>query len=791
MKQLLKQAKKISIFILAIAFFGCEEVENIFPDVIAGFTFTINADTGTVSFINISEEARTYEWDFGDGSSSTEINPIKTYTATGTYKVILKATNASGASATSEDDVAILIKEDVALPITFDNSAVDYEVTAFGGTAFEILDNPDVSGSNDTASNVGAITNSGSAFEGIFFDLGADIDLTTDKTISMNFWADAPIDVLVKLEEGTAAAVEATASHGGTGWEAITFDFVSSDQYSRLTLFVDGPGTTAGTFYLDDIEQIATPPVGGGPVPPTAGPMAPTEDAADVISIFSDSFTDVPNQGFNNYGAAAFEQVDLGGNAVLKYTFADVPGGNFQVIELGGDQIDAEAAGMTNFRFDLWFPNEVDAASTFLMKLVDIPGGGPTEGQIAIGESSSPAMAQGSWLNFDIPITELESNGLGGKNNIQQVVIDLMTAGEVYIDNIYFYKPAGGGGPIAPTAGPAAPTEDAADVISIFSDSYTDVPNQGFNNYGAAAFEQVDLGGNAALRYTFVDTPGGNFQVIELGGDQIDAEAAGMTNFRFDLWFPNEVDGASTFLMKLVDIPGGGPTEGQINISESSNPAMAQGSWLNFDIPFTELESNGLGAKSNIQQVVIDLMTAGEVYVDNIYFYKPGGGGGPVAGLPLDFEDGSSMTGAFDNGANGANADNPDQTGINTSAKVYQFNKVVGSAWYSGAFNIFAADIDPAGGTTFKMKIWSPNPNINVRFQLEKEGNQGPIVTYNLDQTVVQDSAWVELTFDFSTTALNLADGYDKIVIFPDYDESNQVDVAVESIYYIDDIIQE
>ncbi|MHA7865646.1 MAG: hypothetical protein ACX93J_15100, partial [Flagellimonas marinaquae] len=202
-------------------------------------------------------------------------------------------------------------------------------------------------------------------------------------------------------------------------------------------------------------------------------------------------------------------------------------------------------------------------------------------------------------------------------------------------------------------------------------------------------------------------------------------------------------------------------------------------------------------------RVLFDMGAAeGVVVIDNVSLVEggdgsasdPGNGGGTSgdgSGIVVDFEGGGTLTGAFDNGANGANATNPDQSGINTSATVYQFNKTVGSAWYSGAFNVFPQDLSSTGGTTFKMKIWSPNAEINVRFQLEKEGNQGPIVTYNVDQTVMEANTWVELTFDFSSTALDLTDGYDKIVIFPDYDESNQVPVATESIYYFDDITQE
>ncbi len=771
MKELLNSAKRFSVLFLVFAFLGCtDDDDGNLPQVVSGFTFTLNADTGTVTFINISEEANTYAWDFGDGTTSTEINPIKTFPS-GTYTVSLTASNVAGSSETFEDTFTVALKEQVMLPITFDGTNVDYDATTFGGATFEVVANPDLSGTNDVASNVGAITNAGAEFEGVYFDLGTQVDLATDKTITMNFWSDVAIAVLVKLEEGTGADTEFSVMHAGTGWETLAFDFTSADKYSRLTMFVDGPGTTTGTFYIDDVEQSTTTGGGDDPVPPTMGAAAPTQAAADVISIFSDAFTDVPNGGFNNYGAAAFEQVDLSGNAVLKYTFVEGDGGGFQVIELGGDQIDAAAAGMTNFRFDLWFPNAVDDTSSFLMKLVDIPASGATEGLINIGMSSTPAMAQGMWLSFDIPFSELESNGLGAKSNLQQVVIDLMNVGEVYVDNIYFYKAGSTGGPVAPTTAAPTPMEAAADVISIFSDAYTNVPNGGFNNYGAAAFEQVDLSGNAALKYTFVEGDGGNFQVIELGGDQIDAAAAGMTNFRFDAWFPNEVDANSTFLMKVVDIPASGATEGQINIGAASSPAMAQGSWLSFDIPFTELEGNGLGGKSNIQQVVIDLLTSGEVYLDNIYFYKPAGGGGPVAptmAAAAPSQAAADVISIFSD----AYSDVPNGGFNNYGAAAFEQvdlsgNSVLKYTFVEGGGGNFQVielggdqiDAAAAGMTNFRFDLWFPNAvDANSTFLMKvvdipaAGATEGQINIGPSSNPAMSQGAW--LSFDIPLTEL-------------------------------------
>jgi hypothetical protein len=257
MKQIIRGFKIIALLIFASTYVGCEDDDEVLPQIEAGFTFTINQDTGTVTFINTSESADTYEWDFGDGTGSTEVNPIKTY-VTGTYTVTLEASNGAGASSTFESSVVVNIPEVVAFPITFDNPQVSYEASVFNGASFRIVENPDQSGSNTEASNVGEITNSGAAFEGIFFELGEPLDLATDKSIKINFWSTTPIDVLLKLEGGTGADTETTASHGGSGWEEMYFTFNSSNSFSIITIFVDGPGTTAGTFYIDSIEQINT-----------------------------------------------------------------------------------------------------------------------------------------------------------------------------------------------------------------------------------------------------------------------------------------------------------------------------------------------------------------------------------------------------------------------------------------------------------------------------------------------------------------------------------------------------
>ena len=65
-----------------------------------------------------------------------------------------------------------------------------------------------------------------------------------------------PVEILMKFEGGVNGApdIQTVVQHDGSGWENLTFNFNSEDQYSRIVLFVDGPGTTVGEFYFDDIQ---------------------------------------------------------------------------------------------------------------------------------------------------------------------------------------------------------------------------------------------------------------------------------------------------------------------------------------------------------------------------------------------------------------------------------------------------------------------------------------------------------------------------------------------------------
>ena len=79
------------------------------PSAEFSFTPTKPEENTPVTFVNQSIGAASYLWEFGDGTVSTETNPVHQYNKTGTYDVCLLATNAAGCVDTVCKQVAAIV----------------------------------------------------------------------------------------------------------------------------------------------------------------------------------------------------------------------------------------------------------------------------------------------------------------------------------------------------------------------------------------------------------------------------------------------------------------------------------------------------------------------------------------------------------------------------------------------------------------------------------------------------------------------------------------------------------
>ena len=64
------------------------------------------------SFANQSNSATTYAWDFGDGNTSSEVDPVNIFPSEGTFTVSLTASDALGATSTFSMDVTVVEPEE-------------------------------------------------------------------------------------------------------------------------------------------------------------------------------------------------------------------------------------------------------------------------------------------------------------------------------------------------------------------------------------------------------------------------------------------------------------------------------------------------------------------------------------------------------------------------------------------------------------------------------------------------------------------------------------------------------
>ncbi len=626
MKQLIKNTKIIWLFIMAISFIGCNDDDDVnLPKIVASFAHTINEDTGAVSFLNLSENADSYSWDFGDGTSSTEINPIRSF-PTGTYTVVLTVDNAAGATGTFEDEIVINIPLPVNFPITFDDPNVNYNITTFNGVAFEIVNNPDASGSNTSTSKVGAITNSGAAFEGLSFDLGMALDLTTLKSVKVNFWSDTPIDILMKLEQGTGGDIETTVSHGGTGWEMITFNFASDASYSRITFFVDGPGTTAGTFYIDDIEQIETPPA------PCTAESAQSLDAADFnltfqtdpgasIGSFDAVLTTISNPDSDNAVNSSCQvgQIDRNGGALFA---------NNQI------EFDAKLDFNANagFKMKVWSPV---AGTNVLVKLEDKTNSGIN---IEVGATTTTASA---WeeLTFDF------ASGESGKYDkiILFFELNTNTTETYYIDDFMLYGTGGGGTACTPETMESLGGADLN--LTFMSDPSASIIEDG-GDFEWIDNPDFDNSVNSSCKVGQITKLGAN----PWDNNQIDLDAKLDFNANEGLKIKVWSARANTEVrIKLEEIGNSG------NNNEQFLTTSVTSGWEELTFPYTSADSD----KFNKIVIFFDLNASNTdtYYFDDLMLYGTGGGGTacvPPAGDLVsngDFETGTdSCWNVFQNG---------------------------------------------------------------------------------------------------------------------------------------------
>ncbi|MGC9361421.1 MAG: hypothetical protein ACP5F3_00685 [Candidatus Syntrophosphaera sp.] len=498
----------------------------------------------------------------------------------------------------------------------------------------------------------------------------------TNTTVKIMVYKPRISNVAIKFEGGSTPIEIQQANTVINQWEELTFDFSGSigNTYSRLVIIPDFEARTEDyDIYFDNIqipEGNTTPPT-----EPTVAAPTPTEDPGDVISLFSNAYTNVTVDTWSAvWDMADVTDVQIVGNDTKLYTNLTFAG-----IEFTSQPIDA--TGMSHFHMDIWTPGPTALPATFKIKLVDFGadgaygGGDDVEHELIFDASSTPPLADESWISFDIPLSNFVN--LVTREHLAQMIIS-SDPNTVYVDNVYFYSSGApssdatlsdlrvdnvtipgfspstytyvyqvtgtrtpvvgattndpnatmvitqasaipGSATVEVTAedgvtsltytvnfvlqsvpddAPPVPTHEPEDVISIYSDAYSNLPDTNFDpDWGQQTIVTVDvvIAGNNTLRYENL-----NYQGTEYTHQDVSA----YEYLHVDFWTLNSTD------LGIYLISPGAETEHVFTI--------VPGEWVSVDIPLTDFVPPVNLA--NVFQFKVE--GNGDIWFDNLYFWK-------------------------------------------------------------------------------------------------------------------------------------------------------------------------
>lgn len=239
--------------------------------------------------------------------------------------------------------------------------------------------------------------------------------IENDPAISkrVNVTATADFAMFYEVNFGEAGSEPVSANIG----ETASFTYQEAGTYTiTVTAFSAAVETTS---YSEEFEVTAIlQPLNPAPTPPARA-------EADVISVFSNAYTNIEGTDFYpNWGqSTTYTQIVVGGSDIIQYG-----GLTYQGIQLGTP---ADASTMEFLHVDIWTADSNDARISPISS-------GPNETAYDLD------LIQDEWTSFDIPLSFFtDQNPLVNLADIIQFKFDgNPVGGTIFVDNLYFYRAA-------------------------------------------------------------------------------------------------------------------------------------------------------------------------------------------------------------------------------------------------------------------------------------------------------------------------------------------------------------
>ena len=674
----------------------------------------------------VANQWETLTWDFTGLTAGTD------YTTVIIFFEFVPGLGGDGSTYYYDNiEVVVPIPDPVVLPVDFESTTANYNVSGFEGADSAVEANPDASGINTSNTVVRSTKTVGAQFfAGTAMGLDIPIDFSTSEKISINTWSPkADIPVRLKLEGAGGAFLELDANTTvANQWETLTWDFTgltAGTDYTTVIIFfefVPGLGGDGSTYYYDNIEVVV-------PLTPTL-PITLEEDINPYFQDFNGSDTQIITNPYQE-----------GGNTSTEVAQNIVPADtNFAGVSFSVETIDLSQGKTFNLDVRTILPD-----ASILLKLENTVNGTSIEREIVVAE----------------------------ENQWENITFDFGTEADATYDKVTLFMYFNSSATITRVAYWDNLEQNLNDLVElpVTFESAT-------ANYNVIGFEGADAAVEANPDPSGENTSDTVVRSTKTEGAQFFAGTAMTLDVAID-FSESESISIKTWSPK-ADIPVRLKLEGSAGeVLELDVNTTVESQWETLTWDFT-------GQTGEVEwltvvlffEFVVDLPGDGSTYYyDDIQVAAPEE---ELLELPVDFE---STTLDYNvigfEGADAAVEANPDPSGENTSDTVVRSTKTEGAQFFAGTAMTLDVAIDFSESESISIKTWSPKANIPVRLKLE--GSAGEVLELDVNTTV--ESQWETLTWDFTGQTGEVE--WLTVVLFFEF----VVDLPGDgSTYYYDDI---
>ena len=253
---------------------------------VASFTFNSNCSGEVIFSDESSNNPNTWNWDFGDGNTSSIENPTHTYLSSGTYTVVLTSANDIG-SGSNSTTVTITLPDN---PSVSDLNLCENESGIFTGSA---------SGNINWYDQTGTLLETGNTYT----------------TPPLNSTTTYSVQNVVSSPSQYVGPIDGSIGNGGYhgNGNVFTLNFDASSAFSIVSVWVDADGPGDRTINLYDA------PNGGGMVIDQTTINIQTSGPQRITLNF-----EIPGQGSYSMGAASMNLFRNNNGVNYPYTLNDV-----------------------------------------------------------------------------------------------------------------------------------------------------------------------------------------------------------------------------------------------------------------------------------------------------------------------------------------------------------------------------------------------------------------------------------------------------------------------------------